>query len=118
MRLGKKSDTKVVGKMTVSTKKTGKNLIIPQVGMLATVRNRRALVSSVDPFDGAPEGRLHLVRLEYTDSDGIPEDQIIWEREINATLLEPTALPQVATEAPMPSYLGICRITTLFSKPS
>lgn len=89
--------------MTVSIKKTGKNLIIPQVSMLATVRNRRALVSSVDPFDGTPEGRLHLVRLEYTDSDGVPEDAVIWEREISATLLEPTALPQVATEAPMPA---------------
>lgn len=47
--------------MTAKAKKAGKNLIIPQVGMLATVRNRRALVSSVEPFDGAPEGRLHLV---------------------------------------------------------
>lgn len=89
--------------MTASTKKTGKNLTIPQVGMLATVRNRRALVASVEPFGGTPEGQLHLVRLEYTDSDGIPEDNIIWEREINATLLEPTALPQVATQPPMPA---------------
>ena len=64
--------------MTASTKRTGKNLIIPQVGMLATVRNRRALVASVEPFGGTPEGQLHLVRLEYTDLDGIPEDNIIW----------------------------------------
>ena len=75
----------------------------PQVGMLATVRSRRALIASVDPFDGATEGRLHLVRLEYTDSDGIPEDTIIWEREPNATLLKPTTLPLVPTSPPMPS---------------
>lgn len=47
--------------MTASTKKTGKNLTIPQVGMLATIRNRRALVDSVDSFGGTPEGQLHLV---------------------------------------------------------
>ena len=85
--------------MTTTRLKT--QTFLPRVGMLATVRNRRALVTSVDPFDGTSEGRLHLVRLEYTDSHGIPEDSIIWERELNATLLEPTALPQVATEPPM-----------------
>lgn len=85
--------------MTMSIPKSNQNSINPQVGMLATIRNRRALVASVEPY--GKEGILHLVRLEYTDSDGIAEDTIIWEREINATLLEPTALPQVASEAPM-----------------
>ncbi|MGI2909614.1 hypothetical protein [Tolypothrix sp. VBCCA 56010] len=47
--------------MIASIKKTGKNLTNPQVGMLATVRNRRALVDSVDSFGGTPEGQLHLV---------------------------------------------------------
>jgi superfamily II DNA or RNA helicase len=78
------------------------NSLAPRVGMLATVRNRRALVSSVEPFDGSPEGRLHLVRLEYIDADGVPEDSVIWERELNAKLLEPVALPAVASEPPMP----------------
>ncbi|MCX7049871.1 MAG: hypothetical protein NTX50_30860 [Candidatus Sumerlaeota bacterium] len=41
--------------------------------MLATIRNRRALIAAVEPFDGPVEGgRLHFVRLEYTDSDGLP----------------------------------------------
>jgi len=71
--------------------------------MLATVRNRRALVASVEPFDTTPEGRLHLVRLEYTDTDGNPEDTVVWERELHAALLEPTALPLVATTPPMPA---------------
>ena len=49
--------------MTAKAKKAGRNLIIPQVGMLATVRNCRALVVfSAEPFDGASEGRLHLVK--------------------------------------------------------
>jgi len=73
----------------------------PRIGMLATVRNRRALIASVEPFDGGLAGQLHLVTLEYTDPDGIPEETVIWEREISPSLLEPTALPQVATELPM-----------------
>lgn len=70
--------------------------------MLATVRNRRGIVASVEPYDTPTEGRLHLVRVEYTDSDGSPDDVLLWERERNATLLEPTALPRVADEPPMP----------------
>ena len=73
----------------------------PRVGMLATVRNRRGLVASVEPFD-SKEGRLHLVRIEYADADGTPEDTLLWEREHNATLLEPTALPRVGDDPPMP----------------
>ncbi len=74
----------------------------PRVGMLATIRNRRGIVASVEPYDTTTEGRCHLVRVEYTDADGIPEDVVLWEREHNATLLEPTALPRVGEEPPMP----------------
>ncbi len=35
------------------------------------------------------------MRVEYTDADGMSEDTLLWEREHNATLLEPTALPRV-----------------------
>jgi ERCC4-related helicase len=76
---------------------------IPRVGMIATVRNRRGLVVSVDPFDAKPEGRLHLVRVEYTDGDGAQEDTILWERERHRSLLEPTAMPRVDGEPPMPA---------------
>ena len=72
----------------------------PRVGMLATVRNRRGMVASVDPFD-TTEGRLHLVRVEYTDRDGQDSDTVVWEREHASTLLEPNALPLVASEPPM-----------------
>ncbi len=72
----------------------------PRIGMLTTIRNRRGIVSSVEPFE-TPDGQLHLVRLEYIDADGVPDDTVLWERELNVTLLEPTALPRVATQGAM-----------------
>ncbi len=74
---------------------------VPRVGMLATVRNRRGLVAGVEPFDGAAEGRVHLVSIEYLDADGPPEDELIWEREVEAELLEPSALPDLLGQGPM-----------------
>jgi superfamily II DNA or RNA helicase len=55
---------------------------------------------AVEPFT-SQEGRLHLVRVEYTDSDGVAEDTVLWERESGRDLLEPNALPQVQSEASM-----------------
>ena len=39
---------------------------VPRAGMFAMVRNRRGVVTGVEPFDGQ-SGRLHLVRLDYKD---------------------------------------------------
>jgi len=75
---------------------------VPRVGMLATVRKRRGVVSTVDPYPGADGKVLHLVRVEYTDVSGPPEDVVLWELEPGASLVEPTALPRVADEPPMP----------------
>ena len=75
---------------------------VPRVGMLAVLRNRRGLISSVDPYDG-PEGREYLVEIEYTDTEGVPEDTVLWNREHGAQLLEPNALPRVGSEPPMPA---------------
>ncbi len=69
--------------------------------MLATVRNRRGLVTGVEGFDCPPEDRLHLVNVEYLDADGAPEDRLLWEREPGASLLEPTALPPVESAGSM-----------------
>ena len=86
----------------------------PRVGMLATVRNRRGLVASVEPYD-TKEGRLHLIRVEYTDADGMSEDTLLWEREHSGTLLEPTALPRVGDDPPMPpaDFDALVRARTL-----
>jgi hypothetical protein len=69
--------------------------------MMATVRNRRAVIARVKPFD-TRDGRLHLVELAYTDVDGgRAEDTVLWEREVGARLVEPGALPDVHAEPPM-----------------
>lgn len=74
---------------------------LPRTGMLATVRNRRGLLTKVEPFDAGAEGRLHLVEIEYTDPDGVEGEQLLWEREQSRQLLEPHALPNVEGEARM-----------------
>lgn len=71
--------------------------------MLAVVRNRRALITAVEPFDAGPRGRFHLASLEYTEADGPLEDRLVWEREPGASLLEPTALPDPVRDAAMPA---------------
>jgi superfamily II DNA or RNA helicase len=79
--------------------------------MLAAVRNRRGLITGVDAFDGDVQGRVHLVHVEYLDSDGVPDDQLVWEREPGAQILEPAALPDVVDTQPMmPSHFdGLVR---------
>ncbi|HEY4320401.1 MAG TPA: DISARM system SNF2-like helicase DrmD [Gemmatimonadales bacterium] len=73
----------------------------PRPGMFALVRNRRGVIAAVQPYDG-PDGRLHLVQVEYND-DALPrEDQLLWEREPFAQVLEPTALPNTSSTRPMP----------------
>lgn len=76
---------------------------LPREGMMALVRNRRGIVAHVEayPPDPGPEGRLHLVRIAYTDPDGAPEDMLIWEREAGARLLETHALPPIPHASPM-----------------
>ncbi len=74
----------------------------PQIGMLATVRNRRGIVRSVDAFDAAERGRLHLVHVEYTDAGTPYEDKLVWEREVGASIQTPNTLPDVSRDAPMP----------------
>ncbi|MDX9721517.1 MAG: DISARM system SNF2-like helicase DrmD [Myxococcota bacterium] len=78
-----------------------KNVAFPREGMMATVRNRRALIARVKPH-ATDEGELHLVDLEYTDLDGGKNnDTVIWEREVGARLVEPGALPDVHAAPPM-----------------
>ena len=73
---------------------------VPRVGMIATVRNRRGVVSGVRPHDGL-DGRLHIVDLEYNDGDHPMEETILWEREPFAQLQRPAALPDPLSSEPM-----------------
>lgn len=75
---------------------------VPRPGMFATVRNRRGVVSAVEPYDG-PDGRLHLVHLEYKDDHHPPDERLLWELEPYKNLLEPTALPNATNTDPMPA---------------
>jgi superfamily II DNA or RNA helicase len=70
--------------------------------MFATVRNRRGVVSGVDPYDGEG-GRLHFVHLEYKDDQVPASEKLLWELEPRKHLLEPTALPISAGTNPMPA---------------
>jgi superfamily II DNA or RNA helicase len=73
----------------------------PQPGMLATLRNRRALVTSVDDFSGAGGEVSRLVGVEYMDAQSPAEDYLLWEHEPGAELVEPRRLPAIDRELPM-----------------
>ena len=74
---------------------------VPRTGMFATVRNRRGVISAVEPFDG-DRGRLHLVHLDYKDDQYPTEERLLWELEAHKNLLEPTALPVSTGTISMP----------------
>jgi hypothetical protein len=76
-------------------------MTLPREGMMAVVRNRRAMITGVRPFD-AEDGRHHLVEVEYSDGIGAETDQLLWEVEPGTEVLEPSALPRRRqTPAPM-----------------
>ncbi len=76
--------------------------LTPRVGMLATVRNRRAVIAGVEHHDHPLQRRLHVVTVEYVDGDGAPDDRLVWELEAGAELVAPRALPNPSQDAPMP----------------
>lgn len=87
---------------------------VPRVGMLATVRNRRGVISAVEPFAAAKSSELlHLVTIEFSDSDGDAEETLLWERERQPVVLEPNALPRAGVDAPMRmrEFLALQRAT-------
>ena len=75
--------------------------LTPREGMMAVVRNRRAMIAAVHPFEADELGRYHLVDVEYADGTGAESEQLLWEVETGTDLLEPAALPRVADDAPM-----------------
>ncbi|MBK8464930.1 MAG: DEAD/DEAH box helicase family protein [Chloracidobacterium sp.] len=69
--------------------------------MMATVRNRRGIISAVTPINDLNGESVHLVQIDYTDTDSPVTDSLIWEREIQPNLLEARALPDLTLSSPM-----------------
>ena len=74
---------------------------VPRPGMFAIVRNRRGVITTVEPSDDAKNGRLHLVHVEYKDDQLPYEERLLWELEPRSRLLEPNSLPDAGGD-PMP----------------
>lgn len=88
--------------MKIEIVKSDQATTIPRVGMLATVRDRRGLISAVEPFSGSRASSvLHLVCIEFSDADGDAEGSLLWERERSPVVLEPNALPRSDRALPM-----------------
>lgn len=75
---------------------------VPEVGQAVRVRSRLATVRAVEPYDSrSPQGRLHIVDLEYLDDFRYPEsEQLLWEVETTAEPLGRTTLPAVDANRP------------------
>jgi len=73
----------------------------PREGMMAVVRNRRAMITGVQPYDAAEHGRFHLVEVDYTDGLGAESDQLIWEVEPATRVVEPSTPPLIESMQPM-----------------
>ena len=80
---------------TVKSSKYNRHL---RPGARIFVRNRTGRIVSVTP-SGSDENKQHLVRVEYTDTKGDPEDYLIWELE-QGIFAKPRSWPPVATTAP------------------
>jgi len=68
---------------------------------MAVVRNRRAMITGVQPYDAAEHGRFHLVEVDYTDGLGAESDQLIWEVEPATRVVEPSTPPLIESMQPM-----------------
>lgn len=79
-----------------------KQAAVPQVGMVAAVRNRRGVINAVLPHDGQERGVLHVVEIAYNDGEQPLEETLVWEREPAARLIATGALPDPLAGSPMP----------------
>jgi superfamily II DNA or RNA helicase len=69
---------------------------------MALVRNRHGIIASVTPFQPKDGPMLHLVDLEYTDTEGAPSEQVLWELEAKREAISPSQMPQPqAGQSPM-----------------
>ena len=86
----------------MATTDTEHSVPLPRVGMLATVRNRRGVISAVESIsEGKSSALLHLVTVDFSDAEGDAQESLLWERERSPVVLEPNALPRVDVDPPM-----------------
>ena len=67
---------------------------LPRVGSMALVRNRHGIVAAVTPFQPKDGPVLHLVDVEYADTEGVPSERILWEAEAKREAISPGQMPQ------------------------
>ncbi len=82
--------------------------------MLATVRNRRGVISAVESIgEGESSTLLHLITVEFSDAEGNAQESLLWEREREPAVLEPNAVPGIDVDSPMPinEFLALQRAT-------
>jgi superfamily II DNA or RNA helicase len=60
---------------------------------MALVRNRHGIIAAVSPYQSKDGPVLHLVDVEYTDTEGAPSEQILWELEARCEAISPGQMP-------------------------
>lgn len=60
---------------------------------MALVRNRHGIIAAVAPFQSKDGAVLHLVEVEYADTEGAPTEQILWEMEARREVISPGQMP-------------------------
>ncbi len=69
---------------------------------MALVRNRHGIIAAVTPYQSKDAPVLHLVDVEYTDTEGVPSEQILWELEAKCEAISPGQMPHPQPgQAPM-----------------
>lgn len=70
---------------------------VPRVGMSCMIRNRLAVILDVRDFQGR-HGRHYIVKVNYKDSFSPTEEELLWDIEPGAMLLESAALPTPSSD--------------------
>jgi superfamily II DNA or RNA helicase len=60
---------------------------------MAIVRNRHGIITGVTPYQSKNGPVMHLVDVDYADSEGVSSDQILWEIESNCEAISPRQMP-------------------------
>ena len=72
------------------------SIAIPRIGMSCMIRNRLAVILDVRIFFGRKQ-QQYLVKVSYKDNYFPASEELLWNIEPSAKLLEPAALPAVST---------------------